>query len=78
MLCAYFTKCKSLTQHTPLVFVYGKEVVMHMEFLIPSLCIVLITCMIEDGALQDHLDELMKLKGDRFLAGFNQGDQKRQ
>lgn len=50
---------------------------MPMEFPVHSLHIALLTCMIEDGMLQEHMDELMKLEEDGFLVIFFQGVQKR-
>lgn len=47
-----------------------------MEFLILSLCITLLTHMIEDSMLHENLDELMKLEEVIFLAEFYQGVQK--
>ena len=36
VLWAYKTTCKKLTGHTPFILVYGQEVVMPMEYIIPS------------------------------------------
>jgi transposase InsO family protein len=37
VLWAYRMTCKQLTKHTPFRLVYGKEVVMPLEFIVPSL-----------------------------------------
>jgi hypothetical protein len=37
VLWAYKTTCKKLTMQTPFKFVYGLEVVVPMEYLVPSL-----------------------------------------
>lgn len=39
MLWAYKTTCQNLTRHTPFRLVYIVEVVMPMEYIMPSLCI---------------------------------------
>ena len=40
VLWAYHMTCKKLTAHTPFHLVYGHEVVMPMEYIVPSLRIV--------------------------------------
>jgi hypothetical protein len=52
--------------------VYGKEAVMPLEFVVPSLRIVVTTQMSDDQALQRQLDELLELEEDRLIAGHNQ------
>lgn len=51
---------------------------MLMEYIVPSLSIVLLMCMLDNGALQDRLEWLMQLVKDRFLATFHQAVQKQQ
>jgi hypothetical protein len=53
MLWDYKTTSKNMIGHTPFILVYGKETVMQLEFILPSLRIVVITeisksCEIED------------------------------
>lgn len=71
LLWAYCTTCKRLAQHTLLKLVYGKEVVMPMEFLVSRLRIALQTGMTEDITLHDHLDELMYHEENKCLTGFH-------
>lgn len=49
---------------------------MPMEFLVPSLCVALMTYMTKKGALEKRLDELMKLEEDIIIVGFRQQVQK--
>ena len=76
VLWAYITTSKKLTRHTPFRLVYGKEAVMRMEFLVPSLCVILMIEMTEKGALEKRLDELMELEEDKIIASFHQQVQK--
>jgi hypothetical protein len=63
---------KRLTKCTLFILVYGKEVVMPLEFVVPSLRVSLTTQMTNDQSLQHRLDELMELEEDQIMAGFNQ------
>jgi transposase InsO family protein len=51
VLWAYRTTCKKLTGKTPFKLVYGKEVVVSLEFLVPILCVTAITNMTERSAV---------------------------
>jgi hypothetical protein len=68
LLWAYKTICKRLTKHTPFRLVYGKEVVMLLEFVVPSLRIAVVTHMSDDHSLQWWLDELLELEEDELIA----------
>jgi hypothetical protein len=65
-----------LTDQTPFRLVYGQEEVMPMEFLVPSLCIVAMIDLIDSGAIEEILSQLMELEEDRFVAGFHHQVQK--
>jgi transposase InsO family protein len=69
---AYRTTCKKLTMQTPFKLVYGLEVVVPMEYLVPSLRIVAFTDMDDLGAVQESLAQLVELEEDRFITGFHQ------
>ena len=56
MLWAYRTTCKKLTRWTPFMLVYGVEVVMPMEYIVPSLCIAAFIGMADCRALEERLE----------------------
>jgi hypothetical protein len=58
--------------HTPFKLVYDQEVVVPLEFLIPSLRVAGITQMIERGTIQERLNQLMIMEEEQILAGFHQ------
>jgi transposase InsO family protein len=76
VLCAYRTTCKKLTMQTPFKLVYGLEVVVPMEYLVPSLRIVAFTDMDDPGVVQERLAQLVELEEDRFIVVFHQLVQK--
>jgi hypothetical protein len=76
VLWAYRTTCKKLTMQTPFKLVYGLEVVVPMEYLVPSLKIVAFTDMDDTGTIHERLSQLVELEEDRFIAGFHQQIQK--
>jgi hypothetical protein len=72
ILWAYRKTCKKSTGHTPFKLVYGQEAIVPLEFLVPSLRVATITQMIERGAIQERLNQLLSMEEDRILAGFHQ------
>jgi hypothetical protein len=76
VLWAYRTTCKKLTMQTPFKLFYGLEVVVPMEYLVPSLRITTFIDMDDIRNVQDRLAQLVELEEDRFIAGFHQQVQK--
>jgi hypothetical protein len=57
---------------TPFKLVYGLEVVVVMEYLVPSLRIVAITYMDDTGTIRERLSQQVVLEEDIFIARFHQ------
>jgi hypothetical protein len=76
VLWAHKTTCKKLTGQTPFRLVYGREAVVPLEFLVPSLCVASITNITERGIVKEILNQLMEMEEDRILARFHQEVQK--
>jgi len=51
----YITTCKKLTGQTPFGMVYGQEVVMPMEYIMPSFWITTVTKMAEKDIMEELL-----------------------
>ena len=64
--------CNNLTGQTPFLLVYGQEVVMPMKYIVPNLRIDTITEMIDVGAIEEILSQLIQLEDERFVAGYHQ------
>lgn len=73
---AYRKTCKKLTGQMSFKLVYGVEAVMPMEYIVPSLCIVVLIDMVDCEALKEWITQLMELEEDQFLARFHQQVQK--
>eukprot|EP00253_Pinus_taeda_P005927 PITA_05927 len=71
VLWAYRTTCKKLTGQMSFRLVYGVEVVMPMEYIVPSLRITSLTSMADREALEEWLVQLMELEEDQFFVGFH-------
>ena len=76
VLCAYKTTCKKLTWHAPFKLAYGQEVVMPMEYVVPTLRISMMTDMADEETLNERLLHLVGLEEDHFIVGFHQQVQK--
>jgi transposase InsO family protein len=70
VLWAYRTTTKKLHKYMPFQLVYGKEVVVNVEFITPSLYIAHITHMLVEESVAQRLVELQELKETKFLADF--------
>ena len=58
VLWAYHTTCKRLMRKTPFILVYGKEAVMPIEYIVPSMHIVAVTSMDDEAELEEHMMQL--------------------
>ena len=63
---------KKIHKYSPFHLVYGKEVVVPIEFITPSLYIAQITHMSEDESVVWRLMELQEIEETRLLADFHQ------
>ena len=62
VLWAYRTTCKKLTGNTPFKLAYGQEVVMPMEYIVPSLRVATLTNMADEETLNERLLHLFGLE----------------
>ncbi|KAH9305173.1 hypothetical protein KI387_009577 [Taxus chinensis] len=72
VLWAYRTTYKRLNKATPFQLVFGMEVVLLVEFMLPSLRIACAGGLADEQALEERIDELMKLDERRSLARWSQ------
>ena len=72
VLGAYHTICKGLIGKTPFKLVYGKEVVMPMDYIVPNICIATMTGTDDGVVLEECSTYLLQPEEDRFIAGFHQ------
>jgi len=62
---------------TQFQLVYGREVVVPVEFIVPSIFISQATKMISDATLKEGMDQIMELDESRFLAQFQKSVEQR-
>jgi len=55
---------KNLIGHTPFRLVYGKETIIPMEFILPSLRVAAITDLLDSGAIEERLSQFVQLEED--------------
>eukprot|EP00253_Pinus_taeda_P028598 PITA_28598 len=76
VLWACRTTCKKMTFHTAFRLVYEQEVVIRMEYIVPSLNIATFIDMVDLNIMEERMAQLLSLEEDRFIAGFHQQVQK--
>ena len=69
-------KCNKFTRQTPFRLVCGKEVIMHMEYIVLRLRVVAIIEMADVDDVEDRLLQLVQLEEERFVVGFIQNVEK--
>ena len=76
VLWTYRTTYKKLTGQRPFKLAYGQEVMMPMEYIVPSLKIAALTDLADKETVNERLLNLVELEEDRFVVGFHQQVQK--
>jgi len=51
---------------------YGQEVIMPMDYIVPSLRIAMLTNMEDEETLSERLVHIVEMEEDHFIAGFHQ------
>ena len=60
-----------MTSQTPFRLLYGQEVVMPMEYIVPSLKVSTITEITDVDVVEERLLQLIHLEEELFIAGFH-------
>lgn len=63
---AYRKTCKKVMGQSPFWLVYGMEFVIPMEYIVPSLCIEMLTGMMDHEALAKGITQLEELEEEQF------------
>ena len=71
VLWAYRTTCKRLMAQKTFKLVYGKEAIMPMEYIVPSLWIAIAIGIDDAEALEECIAQLIQLEEDHFVVGFH-------
>ena len=72
MLWVYCTTYKRVIGHTPFRLVYGQEVVVPMEYIVPILWITTLTEMADGNAIENRLTQPIQMEEEQFVTGFHQ------
>lgn len=78
ILWAYHTTYKVTTGHTPFQLMYGQEIVMPMEYMVPNLRIVVENRLGDTKSLKKQLYQLNKLDKRRIMAQWAMKNMQRQ
>jgi len=72
VLWAYRTTGKKRIGKTPFKLMYGQEVVILMEFIVPSMCIIEMVDLTYSGTVERRVSKIMALEEYHFAIGFHQ------
>ena len=72
VLWVYRITCNKLIGQTLFRLVYRQEAAMHMEYIIPSLRIVVFTDMEDPNIMKERMSQFLALEEDKFIERFHQ------